>query len=115
MKHMILEFAELPANQEIDFSEIEYNSNLNLNVFKGTSIPAVNFADQATETFTKTAGEGADSDRDLNHNFKNLAVTSTQTHAHNETSDNDRGFQNLVFLSATQTLTETTEPTDSDK
>ncbi len=45
MKHIILEFAETPKQENIDMSIIEYDYSLNLNVFKGTKIPAVTFAD----------------------------------------------------------------------
>jgi hypothetical protein len=140
MKHIILEFAETPRQEDIDFSVIEYSHELNLNVFKGTKIPAVNFADQATQTDTKAYGDVTDSDRDLSHDTRLMAGTSTQTRVHsevsdsddrsqaaamldtstqtfvhNETSDNDRELRDLVFLSATQTITERIEATDSDK
>lgn len=140
MGHIILEFAEVPAQENIDFSIVEYDYRLNLNVFKGTKIAAVNFVDQATETFTKAHGEGTDSDMDMKNNLVSLVGTSTQTRmnnevsdvdgmhhltgmlatstqtlVNNEVSDSDKNFRDLEFLSATRTLTESSEALDSDK
>ena len=140
MRHIILEFAETPTQENIDISIIEYDYSLSLNVFKGTKIPAVNFSDQATETFTKAHGEGTDSDMDMKnslcsildtstqtrmnneisdvdgmHHFSRMLDTSTQTLVHNEVSDSDKNFRDLEFLSATRTLTESSEVLDNDK
>jgi len=138
MKHLLLQYAESPNQENIDLSAIEYNPTLNLNVFKGTNIPAVNFSEQATETFTKTTGEGVDSDRNLklktlmdtstqtrvqneasdsdaNGRCEKLLDTSTQTFIKTEASDSDKNFSDMEYLSATQTLTETGETLDSDK
>ena len=139
-KHILLQFAETPEHDFIDTSIVEYDYILNLNVFKGTKTAAVNYADQQTETFTKTSGEGSDSDNDLKYNLSSLLDTSTQTRTHNEDSDSDAriSFSNLMdtstltfvnseisdsdknirdieFLSATRTLTETSEVLDNDR
>jgi hypothetical protein len=142
MQYLLLQFAEIPDGEDIDTSMICYDYDLNLNVIKGTNIPAVTFSDQATETFTKTYGEAQDSDKDLQYhhlhslldtatatrtqmegtdrdkehnNLATLLDTSTQTFVHSEVSDSDKNFKDLSFLSATRTLTETVESVDSDK
>ena len=115
MKHLILEFAEKPSNENIDLSNIEYDHDLNLNVLKGTKTPAINFSDQATETFTKVTGEAADTDRHLKKGLSLSMDTSTETRTHNEVSDSDKNFRDLYYLSATRTLTESSEALDSDK
>ncbi len=115
MRHILLEFAEVPKQDAIDMSMVEYDNELNLNVFKNTKIPAVTFADQQTETFTKTQGEGSDSDRDMKYNISSLLDTSTQTRTHNEVSDSDSKY-NLSSLLDTSTLTfVNNEVSDSDK
>jgi hypothetical protein len=142
MRHLLLQFAENPTGENIDLSIVAYDHNLNLNVVKGTTIPAVTFSDQETQTFTKANGEGLDSDSSLryqqitsltetttstraniesadsdphNHILSTLLDTSTSTFVHSETSESDKNFKDLAFLSATQTLTETVETADSDK
>ncbi len=57
MKHLLLQFAETPTGENIDTSIVEYDHQLNLNVVKGTTIPAVTFSDQETQTFTKANGD----------------------------------------------------------
>lgn len=142
MKHILLQFAEVPDGENIDTSFIEYSPVLNLSIVKGTDIPAVTFSDQATETFTKTNGEGTDSDHNLkyqaldslmdtttatrthgettdsdprHHDLSSLLDTATHTFVKSEASDSDQHFKDLAFLSATRTLTETVETVDSDK
>lgn len=115
MQYLLLKFAETPQKENIDLSIVEYDNELNLNVIKGTKIPAITFMDQATETFTKTAGEGADSDRDLNCTIAAMADTSTQTKVSNESSDSDTR-QSLIQLLDTSTQTFVrSEVSDSDK
>ncbi len=115
MKHLLLHLAE-EANQEpIDTSLIEYDHNLNLNVLKSTSIPAVIFDNQATETFTKGGFEGTDSDQDVQSKIDIILGTSTQTRAQNESSDNDKNNQlELMLDTRTKTFTNT-EASDDDK
>lgn len=140
-KHLILEFAEIPEQENIDFNIIEYDEKLNLNVVKGTKIPAVTFSHQDTQTFSKGGNEGTDSDTDLQNNISMMLETSTQTRrineetdsdptysklttmldtttqtfVHTEVSDSDKNFHDLQFLSDTRTLTESSEALDSDK
>lgn len=140
MKHILLQFAEIPEREDIHLSVVEYDHELNLNVIRGSKTPAITFTDQATETFTKVQGEGADSDRDIKYNISSLLETSTQTRVsnegsdsdpmyhigsmldtsthtlvHAEVSDSDKNFRDIEFLSATRTLTESSEALDSDK
>lgn len=140
MKHILLEFAETPAQDNIDTSCVEYDHQLNLNVVKGTKIPAVNYAEESTQTMTKSIGEGSDCDKDIYHDVSLLTGTSTQTRMSNETSDNDprkqhsalfdtstltlvntevsdsdKNFRDVSYLSDTRTLTESTEASDSDR
>jgi|GEM_PF-630952 len=141
MKHIILQFTESPEQPDISMDLVEYDKLLNLNVVKGTKIPAVTYTEQATDTFTKTYTEGSDSDRDLQneledlmatttatrtysealdsdprmHSIQSLTDTSTQTFVNVEQSDSDKGFKDLAYLSETRTLTEANEALDSDK
>ena len=115
MKHILLEFSETPDQYDIDLSKITYDNDLNLNVLKNTKIPAITFADQQTETFTKTNGEGSDSDNDMKYKIAPLLTTSTQTRTHNEASDCDSKY-NLSNLLDTSTQTFiNSEVSDSDK
>lgn len=115
MRPLILEFAELPQVKSIDFSLIEYSTKMNLSVLKGTETSAVSYANMDTGTFTKSSQEPADSDNDLRRNLKYLLDTSTGTLNSTEPTDNDSNLNSLKLLIDTQTLTETVEPTDSDK
>lgn len=142
MSYFLLEFAEIPTGEAIDQSLIEYDKDLNLSVIKGTKTPALKAAKQATETFTKTTGEGSDSDRDGGQLFSALLTTNTQTRVSHEASDSDRqevavlnsmivtstntfvnqevsdsdkDRQHLSELIATRTLTESSETADSDR
>lgn len=115
-KNLLLHFAEtLDAPIEDGRDLVEYNNNLNLVVLKGTTIPAVNYANEATETFTKSHGEGSDSDAGLSKNLTILMGTETRTFTRGESSDSDRDKRYVQELMATQTLTERVEATDSDK
>jgi hypothetical protein len=115
MKNFLLTFAESPRLENIDTSITEYDYGLNLNVIKGTKIAAVNFSQQATETFTKAHGEDNDSDKDIANKLSLATSTTTETKAQGEASDSDREFRDLEYLSATRTSSITTEETDSDK
>lgn len=111
MKPFIFQFKEFPTGEHIDFSMIEYDSNLNLNVLKETKQPAIEVVNMETQTFTKENGEGADSDRDV---FRMMADTATMTFS-NESSDSDAQRMSLQNLMDTTTLTEASEVTDHDK
>ena len=115
MKPLILEFAEKPNFIEFDNSLIEYSETQNLSVLKGTEIPAISYVNMATETFTKTMGEVSDSDNNVRNNLKLLMGTETHTYTSTEPTDSDRDRQSLKYLMGTETITESIEPTDSDR
>lgn len=111
MKPFIFQFKESPTVAHIDFSMIEYDDSLNLNVLKETRQPAIEVVNLETQTFTKENGEGADSDRDV---YRMMADTATMTFSH-ESSDSDAQRMSLHHLMDTATLTEASEVTDQDK
>ena len=142
IRPLILEFAETPTMQNLDFSLIEYSRKQNLSVLKGTEKVAVTYANLNTETFTKANQEPTDSDNDLRRQVKSLLNTSTETRTIQEPSDNDTDrrqqikylldtrtetltrqeasdsdsdLSSLIRLMDTQTITESQEPTDADK
>jgi hypothetical protein len=115
MKPLILQFSEIPGQKNLDYSIIEYSKRLNLSVLKNTETPAISYVNMDTETITKAIGETTDSDYDNKLNLKRLFDTSTETHAATEPSDNDHNYSSLKLLLDTQTITESIEPTDSDK
>lgn len=142
MKHLLLQFAEVPEMPDIDLDLVEYDPVQNLTIVKNSGIPAVNFDHQVTQTFTKTYGEGADSDSDLQYKVKSmmgtsthtrvlhestdndadrairvatLAHTATKTFTRTEASDSDNNYKDLSYLTSTRTLTESSEALDSDK
>jgi hypothetical protein len=112
MRPLIFEFKESPTGEAIDYSLIEYDKSLNLSVNKMTGLPAIDTINLETETFTKTQGEGSDSDR---NGLSKLMDTETRTFTHSETSDSDKDRMALQNLMDTTTLTESTETTDQDK
>jgi len=112
MKPLIFEFKETPTGEAQDYSLIEYDDRLNLSVNKLTGQPAIDTVNLETETFTKTQGEGADSDRS---GLSILMDTETRTFTHSEASDSDKDRMALQNLMATTTLTESSETTDQDK
>ena len=115
MKPLILEFAETPKCIDFDYSVIEYSESHNLSVLQGTEMPAISYVNMATETFTKTMGEVSDSDKDFRNNLKIIMGTETMTLTSTEPSDSDRDRQSLKLLMGTATITESIEPTDSDR
>jgi len=116
MKPFILEFAEKPLTEPPPSIEIEYCQKLNLNVFKGSSDPAIARSTLSTETFTRTGGESSDTDESQIKSGVNYKMdTSTCTLVNNESPDSDRDLRNLSYYLDTNTLTETkTESTDTD-
>lgn len=112
MRPLIFEFKETPIGESHDYSLIEYDHTLNLSVSKMTGLPAIEMANLETETFTKTQGEGADSDKS---GLSMLMDTETRTYTHSEASDSDRDRMALQNLMATTTLTESSETVDQDK
>ncbi len=115
MKALILEFAEKPTLQELDFSIIEYCPKQNLSVVKNTSFPAIKYVSMDTATCTKAYEEPTDSDHNLVLKLGNLLDTGTETLQSTEVSDSDRSSNILKRLMDTQTITESVEGTDSDK
>ena len=115
MNPLILEFAEQPKFVDIDYSLIEYSENKNLSVLKGTEVPAISYLNMETETFTRTREEASDSDNNIGHSIKLLMGTETHTATTNEPTDSDRDQQALKLLMGTETVTESLEPTDSDR
>jgi len=115
MKPLILEFKETPEFKNLDYSLIEYSKQKQLSVVKNTEIPAISYVSMDTETFTKTSGEPTDSDNDLRFSLKRLLDTRTDTFTETEPSDGDDNYSSLKLLMDTQTITESVEPTDSDK
>ncbi len=111
MKPLIFEFRENPIGEAQDYSLIEYDDNLNLSVNKLTGQPAIDSVNLETETFTKTQGEGADSDRS---GVSILMDTETRTFNRSEASDSDKDRMVLQNLIATTTLTESSETADQD-
>ncbi len=142
MKPLILEFAETPPMQNLDFSLIEYSRKKNLSVLKGTETAAIAYANMGTETHTRVSQEPTDTDNDLRRHVKLLLDTRTETKVSQEAndtdnntreqikflldtktvtltdleaSDSDAARNSLMRLMDTQTITESQEPTDSDK
>lgn len=115
MRPLILEFTESPKLKNLDYSLIEYSKNKNLSVIKNTDIPAISYISMDTETFTKTFGEPSDSDSEYKLKLRKLLDTSTETLTSTELSDSDNNYSTLKLLIDTQTITESIEPTDSDK
>lgn len=112
MKPLIFEFKENPIGETQDYSVIEYDDMLNLSVNKLTGQPAIETINLETETFTKTNGESADSDRD---GLSMIMDTETRTYTYSEASDSDKDRNALLTLMDTTTLTESSETTDQDK
>ena len=115
MRPLILEFSESPKLKNLDYSLIEYSQEKNLSVVKNTDIPAISYVSMDTETFTKTFGEPSDSDNEYKLKLRNILDTSTETFTTTEPSDSDNSYTSLKLLMDTQTITESIEPTDSDK
>lgn len=116
MEPLILSFKESPSNDPLDFSPIVYSEKLNLSVLKSNGQPAVKYINVGTQTFTKTTGEGTDSDRHETISPVNFLGTSTGTRTMGETSDADRSdVEKIKALMVTTTLTERVENTDSDR
>jgi hypothetical protein len=117
MEPLILKFKERPTAERPDFSIVEYSDEQNLLILKATGKPAIEYLDLGTETFTKSKGEGADSDRSAeNYILDSVINTSTSTRTKEETSDTDFGYvENLKMLFDTTTITEAVEGTDKDR
>jgi hypothetical protein len=112
MKPFILEFTETPIGESPDYNLVEYDNSLNLSVHKETRQPAIEIISMETETFTKTQGEGADSDR---NGLSLIMDTETRTYTNTESSDSDRDRTSLQMLLDTTTLTESRESSDQDR
>lgn len=115
MKPLILDFAENPELIDLDTSILEYSEELNLTVLKSTKEVAIEKVYLETETFTKSFGEGSDTDQD--NDLAHLMETSTKTAVENEDSDTDQSlYPHLTHLLESTTFTFTNfEETDTDK
>lgn len=103
MKPLIFEFLETPTAEALDFSLIEYDPDLNLNVVKSTGIPAIDHLHIGTETFTRT-DEVSDSESSRIHE---MMSTETFTKVSGEESDPDT--PSIRLLMATETITTSRE------
>jgi len=112
MKPLAFQFKETPTSENIDYSLIEYDEQLNLSINKKTGQPAIETLTMDTETFTKAIGESSDSDRDSN---SILMDTETRTYTRTEDADSDRDRQSMQALMDTTTITESREDSDQDK
>jgi len=109
MKPFAFSFLQTPVAPAVDFSLIEYDDQLNLNVDKATRQPAVEYLKEGTETFTRQ-NETADSD---NNTIQTLVGTETCTKVQGESSDDD--FTGVKMLMETETITFVdAEASDSD-
>ena len=115
MRPLILEYAEEPNCIEFDNSIIEYSEKKNLTVIRDTEVSAISQVSMETETFTKTQGEPSDSDSDLRNELKILMGTETRSYSPSEPTDSDRDISSLNVFMGTRTITESVEPTDSDR
>jgi len=95
MNPFIFQFKEPATEEDVDFSEIEYDQNLNLSVDRRTSRPAVESIKMATETSTKVHGESSDTDSPMTGM---LMATETITLVNTEGSDSDHHRTHLLNL-----------------
>lgn len=89
MNPLILQYTEKSNADNFDFSKIEYNSKLNLTVDRKTGLPAIDYLNMSTETFTKTHNESSDCDSE---NLGLMMGTLTHTSYELESSDDDSSF-----------------------
>lgn len=115
MKPLILEYAEMPITQKLDFSLIEYSHKKNLNVIKGTQNAAIVTGSLDTETFTKAFEDVSESDPSRRKDLASLIDTGTYTLNSAEPTDTENTVGNFSYLLDTQLITESRETTDSDK
>jgi hypothetical protein len=112
MKPLIFEFAEQATGPELDFSTVEYDTTLNLNIDKRTGKPAIDALTASTATRTKSHDEASDSDKE---DFNIMMETETRTFSRMEVSDSDanRLFMNESVITMTTTR-QMIEGSDSD-
>jgi hypothetical protein len=115
MNPLILKFAEKPEFKSLDYSMIEYSYTKNLSVLKNSDISAISIANMDTETLTKADTEPTDSDYDIQYKIKSLMETRSDTYTTGEQSDADDTHRSIKSLMDTHTITESQEPTDSDR
>jgi len=130
MKPLIFSFLTASDNTTaVDESILQYDKDLQLSIVKETKQPAFDHLNLRTMTDTKTANEGCDSDRSLEHSFPtptvdNMKLTndlgillSTKTITLSvEVSDEDHGPKMAKLMLGTMTMTRTNmEASDSDK
>ena len=112
MNPITFQFKESPNQENLDYSLIEYDNQLNLSIDKKTKQPAIDFLTMDTETVTRANRENTDSD---NNGVRMLMDTSTFTKAALDITDTDRDRLLIQALMDTATLTESREDTDQDK
>ncbi|KGO93184.1 hypothetical protein [Flavobacterium subsaxonicum] len=110
MKPLILEFIEAATEPDLDFSMIEYNYDLNLNVNKTTGLPAVQMPTLSTSTGTKIFDEVSDSD---DSEALTMMATMTGTFTTTEGSDSDprnfTHFTTMITMTTTRTMLESSD------
>ncbi len=115
MRPLIIEYAESPTANNVDISLIQYSDTLNLNVRADNLQPAIDSLLTETCTTTRSTVESSDSDSRSDSTIADLMSTETRTFVRREDSDSDQNLSLIRSLMQTQTITESVEPTDSDK
>jgi len=115
MRPLILEYAEVAKNDELESGIIKYSKIQNLNIIIESDEPAINTVHFDTDTFTKSNMEGSDSDRDFRMQGSLGLDTQLITRSINETTGDDdiRNFTKSYL--DTQIVTEAREGTSFDK
>lgn len=109
----ILNFVDYFKPEESVNKYTEYSLSLNLNVLKGTAIPATCALDLEGETFTKANFEDTDCFNQARSNLLSLLTGETVTESTEATDRCKRGFSKLVSLLGGETITLVSrEPTD---
>ncbi|OCB69853.1 hypothetical protein [Flavobacterium glycines] len=112
MNPLILQYSEKSNADNFDFSKIEYSSKLNLTVDRKTGLPAIDYLNMSTETFTKTHNESSDCDSE---NMGLMMGTLTHTSYELESSDDDSSFNSIKQMMGTNSFTFISqEATDND-
>jgi hypothetical protein len=112
MNSLILKYAEQPQEINVNELNIEYSDVQNLTIIKNTEKPAINCLGLETQTITRSSTEPTDSDNDMS---SQLLQTNTVTDISTEPSDADKDYEAIRTIMQTQTVTESCEPTDSDR
>jgi hypothetical protein len=112
MKPFSFAFREYPQDEPCNLSTLEYSNDLNLNIDTLTGRPAIESLNMSTETFTKSQGEGSDSDK---NGLNIMMETQTRTFTQSERPDNDANRFHGQLLMETATARSTMlESSDAD-